>query len=63
VQDFVPGRDTRSTRRKLAGFDPEVDAESFGISPDGRHVAIAGRELVSSLVLLENLPGLAAPTR
>jgi Tol biopolymer transport system component len=63
VQEFVPGRDTRSTRRKLAGFDPEVDAESFGISPDGRHVAIAGRELVSSLVLLENLPGLAAPTR
>jgi len=58
VQDFVPGKDTRSSRRKLAGFDPEVDAETFGVAPDGSRVAIAGRELVSSLVLLEGLAGL-----
>src|SRR4029453_15923983 len=31
VQEFVPGRDTRSTRRKLAGLDPEVDAACFGV--------------------------------
>jgi Tol biopolymer transport system component len=59
VQDFAPGRDTRATRRKLAGFDPEVDAETFGVSPDGSRVAIAGREMVSSLVLLEGVAGLA----
>jgi hypothetical protein len=58
VQDFVPGRDTRATRRKLGGFDPEVDAETFGVSPDGSRVVIAGREMVSSLVLLEGVTGL-----
>jgi len=53
VQDFAPGRDTTSTRRKLGGFDPDADAETFGISPDGRRVAVAARDLVSSLVTLE----------
>ncbi len=60
VQDFAPGRDTSSTRRKLAGFDPEVEAETFGLSPDARRVALAGREMVSSLVLVE---GLESPGR
>ncbi len=58
VQDFVPGQDTSASRKKLAGFDPAVDAESFGLSPDGSRIAIAGRELTSSLVLLEGLEGL-----
>ena len=57
VQDFVPGRDTSATRRKLVGFAPEVEAESFGLSPDGVHLAIAGREVSSSLVLLEGIEG------
>ena len=55
VQDFVPGSDTTSTRRKLAGFDASVDAETFGLSADGTRVAIASRQMVSSLVLLEGL--------
>jgi hypothetical protein len=58
VQDFAPGHDTRATRRKLGGFDPEVDGETFGVPPDGSRVAIAGREIVSSLVLLEGVAGL-----
>jgi len=53
VQDFVPGKDTTSTRRKLTGFDSEVDAETFDVSRDGARVAIASRELTSSLILLE----------
>jgi Tol biopolymer transport system component len=57
VQDFAPGRNTASTRRPLAGFDPVVDAETFAVAPDGKRVAISGREMVSSLVLLEQ-PGL-----
>jgi len=57
VQDFVPGQNTNSTRRPLAGFDAIVDAETFAVSPDGKRVAISGREMVSSLVLLEQ-PGL-----
>jgi len=57
VQEFAPGRDTTSTRRKLAGFDPDIEAETFGISPDASRIALAGREMVSSLVLLEGLNG------
>jgi eukaryotic-like serine/threonine-protein kinase len=57
VQDFVPGRNTASTRRPLTGFDSIVDAETFAVAPDGKRVAISGREMVSSLVLLEQ-PGL-----
>jgi Tol biopolymer transport system component len=57
VQDFVPGRNTASTRRPLTGFDSIVDAETFAVAPDGKTVAISGREMVSSLVLLEQ-PGL-----
>ncbi len=55
VQDFVPGSDTTATRRKLAGFDPAADAETFGLSADASRVAVAGRQLVSSLLLLEGL--------
>jgi len=57
VQDFVPGRNTAPTRRPLTGFDSIVDAETFAVAPDGKTVAISGREMVSSLVLLEQ-PGL-----
>jgi Tol biopolymer transport system component len=57
VQDFAPGRNTSSTRRKLAGFDPELEAETFGLSRDARRVALAGREIVSSLVLVEGVEG------
>ena len=56
VQAFDPGRDTSSPRAKLAGFDADVDAETFAVSPiDRNRVLIAGREVVSSLVLLDGL--------
>ena len=35
VQDFDPDKDTRASRRKLAGFDPLLLTESFAIAPDG----------------------------
>jgi serine/threonine protein kinase len=59
VQDFDPERDTSSTRRPLAGFDPETTAETFGLSPDGSRVAVAGRQLQSSILLAEGVAGLA----
>jgi Tol biopolymer transport system component len=59
VQDFDPERDTSRTRRPLAGFDPDTTAETFGVSPDGRRVAVAGRQLQSSIVLAEAVAGLA----
>jgi eukaryotic-like serine/threonine-protein kinase len=41
VQPFAPGADTVAQRRPLAGFDPDAPAESFGISPDGRRLALS----------------------
>ncbi len=63
AQDFVPGRDTSATRRKVAGFDPDVAAESFGIAPDGSRLVIAGWVQLFSLMEAEGLPGLLAPPR
>jgi serine/threonine protein kinase len=63
TQAFSPGRDTSATRRPLAGFDPDVAAESFGIAPDGAHVVIAGWVQLFSLMAAEDVPGLLAPPR
>ncbi|MGD8896427.1 MAG: protein kinase [Acidobacteriota bacterium] len=63
AQDFVPGRDTRATRRKVAGFDPDVAAESFGFAPDGSRLVIAGWVQLFSLMEAEGLPGLLSPPR
>ena len=63
VQDFEPGRDTVETRRKLAGFDPDVAAESFGMAPDGSRLALAGWVQLFSLMEGEGLAGLLAPPR
>lgn len=62
VQDFVPGKDTTPTRRKLGGFEPGVATESFGISPDGARLAMAGWEQLFGLMTAEDLPGIAPPT-
>ncbi len=63
VQDFVPGKDTRATRRKLCGFDRELTTESFGISPDGSRIVIASWEQLFSLMLAERVPGVMPPQR
>ena len=61
VQDFAPGRDTAATRRKLAGFDPDVAAESFGVAPDGSRLVVAGWVQLFSLMEGEGLPGPPRP--
>ena len=63
VQKFVPGKETSSTRRKLGGFSREYTTESFGISPDGKRVTIAGVEVSYRVMLAENVPGIVAPQR
>ncbi|HET7433624.1 MAG TPA: protein kinase [Thermoanaerobaculia bacterium] len=57
VQDFVPNRDTSATRKALGGFDREYAAESFGISPDGKTMTVAGWEQLFSLFSIEGVPG------
>jgi Tol biopolymer transport system component len=56
TQEFAPGRDTRDTRRPLAGFDPDAPLESFGISPDGARVVYASVDQSDTLILAEGLP-------
>jgi Tol biopolymer transport system component len=56
VQDFVPGQDTSRTRRPLGGFDPEMIAESFGISPDGSRMTVAAWEPMFSTMLADHVP-------
>ena len=63
VQDFVPGRDTSDTRRRLGGFDPDNSTESFAISPDGRFLTIAAWEQLFSIAIADNVPGIRRPTR
>jgi len=63
VQDFVPGEDTTHTRRALVGFDRETAAESFGISPDGSRVTLAGWEQLFSIMVAEGVPGVSPPGR
>jgi hypothetical protein len=63
IQDFVPGQDTSKTRRPLAGFDPDTEPESFGISPDGSRICISFAEQTSNLMLAERVPGISRPVR
>jgi serine/threonine protein kinase len=61
VQDFIPGKDTSTTRRELGGFDRERATESFGISPDGTNLTVAGWEQLFSLFSIEGVPGVSRP--
>jgi Tol biopolymer transport system component len=62
-QDFDLVKDTSATRLPVAGFYPTVATESFGISPDGKLMTIAGWEQVFSLMLAERVPGIGARRR
>ena len=59
-QDFAADQDTSATRRKLAAFDPERATESFGISRDGKTIAVAGWEQLFSLMAIDGVPGVTA---
>jgi Tol biopolymer transport system component len=63
AQDFVPGKDTSSTRRKLAGFSLEYISESFGISPDGKRLMLSTLTQFESLMLAEGVEGVEPPDR
>ncbi len=62
-QPIVPGRDTRSERRRVAVSDGQRVIESFGVSPvDGRIVVSAGWA-DSDILLAEGIPGIGATLR
>jgi Tol biopolymer transport system component len=62
-EEFTPGRSPRGAPVPLTGFDAESPAESFGFSPDGRSVMIAGSEQLSSVMEAEGVAGVEAPRR
>jgi serine/threonine protein kinase len=63
VQDFVPGKETSATRRRLAGFFPDVSSESFGFSPDGSELVLSGVEEHSQVLLARGIPDLLPVVR
>ena len=58
TQAFAPGDDTRRTRRRIGSADPDLVAESLGISPDGARVTISYRQQASDLMVAEGIEGL-----
>jgi eukaryotic-like serine/threonine-protein kinase len=62
-QEFAPGRDTSGTRRPVGGFDKQEETESFGISPDGSSIVVAGWERLFSVVEADGVSGISPPSR
>ena len=60
AQPFIPGRDTSSARRSVAGFMPDSLTESFGISPDGSRMTISEFQISLGLLLAEGVEGVVA---
>ena len=58
AQDFVPGNDTRASRRPVGGFDSDRKIDTFAISPDLSRIIIAEAEMLSSLIMAERIPGI-----
>ena len=58
AQDFIPGKDTSSSRRPIAGFDPDRKMDTFSISRDGSSIIVAEVEVLSSLVMATGIPGI-----
>jgi hypothetical protein len=64
VQDFDPEKkDTSASRRKVAAFDPNLEAESFAISPDGKRLVVAFLERLYGIVTIEGVPGAGRKTK
>ena len=63
-QAFLPGKDTVSTRRPLAGYTSDSLTESFGVSPDGSRMTISEFQSSFGLLLAEGVDGVVArPSR
>jgi hypothetical protein len=56
IQDFVPGQDTRATRKALAGFDPDRETESLGLYRDGSKLVLSESERSFNLLMIEGVP-------
>jgi len=62
-QQFAPDRDMTATRRPVGGFSPEYVTESFGVSPDGSHLALSTGQESSAILVAEGVEGALPPIR
>jgi len=60
---FAPDAGRVSGNPFVPPFDSSVAIESFGVSPDGRKITVAGVARTNSLMLASNLPGISRPKR
>jgi hypothetical protein len=58
---FAPGAQPTSGSWAVPGFDSSFAIESFGISPDGRRITVAGVALSNSLMTAAHVPGVKRP--
>jgi Tol biopolymer transport system component len=56
IQDFVPGRDTSTTRKPLRPFDPLAPVETLGVSADGRRLIVSVADDMSSIMWVSHVP-------
>jgi Tol biopolymer transport system component len=55
-QDFTPGKDSKSTRTPIAGFEADRKIDTFAISADGKRLTLAEVEVLSTLMMAEGIP-------
>ena len=58
IRDLTPAGGGATGRRPLVGFAPDTQTECFAISPDGRRVALALKEVSRHLVLIDGIGGM-----
>ncbi len=63
AQDFIPGKDTHTSRRKLTGFEADRKIDTFAISPDNSRIVMAEVEILSSLIMAQGIPGIEPPRK
>ena len=55
AQDFLPGRNTLDTRRRVIGFSRDYTTESLGVSTDGDSIVISAMYDRRSLMLADHI--------
>jgi hypothetical protein len=63
LQEFAPDRDTSRTARPLGGFDPDLAAETYDISPDGARLTLALKEGQVKLMQADGVLPVTRPAR
>jgi len=61
LQALTPDLQAQGPPRRVTGLDPDLDAESLALSPDGRWLVVSFREQIFDLMLADGVSGLRRP--